>query len=288
MEYSLEELLPVVEKLSGKYTSNESSSITYETAELLMEAVLYCIEECREGKLPAKEKLDAADAYRLGYDMVISKVYKAKEIYESLLEEFYDFQCRNCRDTIIKGIPQFFLKYDPLFRPQDTVLTLDYPAIGSVSTLCGADAVYQYICNIKTEWDFLNIFAPKRIEHLLERILPDYRNLYFDNISYTVLLTCLGCMIADKPVAMLELQADDEDMLESFFGNDSAEKAEQKIRMLISKLINRIFQGSAGIENYFLNTSNEYAVRIVNGIRNHSLGRVFGMSGQRNDSSNTF
>ncbi|MDE7059645.1 MAG: hypothetical protein K2P03_13260 [Lachnospiraceae bacterium] len=37
------ELLPVVAWLTKKYTSGMSTSVTYEKAQELMEAVLYCI-----------------------------------------------------------------------------------------------------------------------------------------------------------------------------------------------------------------------------------------------------
>jgi hypothetical protein len=278
MEYSIEELIPIVDKLAGKYTSNESSSVTYETAKMLMEAVLYCIEEYRKDsgqELAVNEKLDAAIAYQHGYDMVIAKVYKAKEIYEYILEEFNDYQCRNCSDTIIKGIPAFFINYDPKFKPQDHLLTLDYPAMIPLNALCGVDAIYRYLCNIKTEWDFLSAFPAERIEYLLERIITDYKNLYFDNISYAVLLTCLGCIVAEKPVGMLELQTNALKLIQSHFAGDNTEKAEQKIRMLISQLVRNGFSGNSEMEEYFLNTSNDYAVRIVNGIRHHSLNGVF-------------
>ena len=45
MNYEMEELLPIVGKLAGQYTSNESGSVTYETANQLMGAVIYCIRE---------------------------------------------------------------------------------------------------------------------------------------------------------------------------------------------------------------------------------------------------
>ena len=48
MEYEIEELVPIVATLAEKYTSKESSSITYEKAQQLMEAVLYCI--CEAGQ----------------------------------------------------------------------------------------------------------------------------------------------------------------------------------------------------------------------------------------------
>ena len=48
MEYQMEELLPLVSALTDKFTSKESSSVTYETAQMLMEAVLFCIQEYEE------------------------------------------------------------------------------------------------------------------------------------------------------------------------------------------------------------------------------------------------
>ena len=43
--YDMEELIPLVARLAEKYTGFESSSISYERAQQLMEAVLYCIRE---------------------------------------------------------------------------------------------------------------------------------------------------------------------------------------------------------------------------------------------------
>ena len=43
MHNEMEELLPVVAKLAERYTSKESSSVSYKTAEQLMGAVVYCI-----------------------------------------------------------------------------------------------------------------------------------------------------------------------------------------------------------------------------------------------------
>lgn len=279
MEYSIEELLPVMEKLTKKYTSNESSSVTYETARMLMGAVLYCIEECfNDGGnelLIMNEKLDGKIAYQRGYELVVSKVYKAKEIYENIIEEFHDFQCRNCRDTILKGIPQFFLRYDPKFNPQDHILTLDYPTIKPINTKCGVDAIYQYLCYIKIEWDFLNAFDTKSVENLLERIVFDYKNLYFDNISNVVLLTALGCILVKKPVGKLELQKNDGELIKSYFENDNEERAEEKIRILISNLFENGFPGNDELEKYFLNTSKDHVIRILNGIQNSSLNGVF-------------
>ena len=53
--YTMEELVPIVGRLAEKYCAGESSSVTYEKAEQLMGAVLYCIHEVTEGKETQKE-----------------------------------------------------------------------------------------------------------------------------------------------------------------------------------------------------------------------------------------
>lgn len=45
-EDDMQEMLEIVAELSRKYASGDSTSITYETAEQLMGAVQYCINEC--------------------------------------------------------------------------------------------------------------------------------------------------------------------------------------------------------------------------------------------------
>ena len=48
MEYEMEELITIVGRLAEKYNAHESTSMTYEKAEQLMEAILYCIHETEQ------------------------------------------------------------------------------------------------------------------------------------------------------------------------------------------------------------------------------------------------
>ena len=50
MHYEMEELIPIVGRLAEKYTANESTSVTYEKAEQLMGAVLYCMRRSGRGR----------------------------------------------------------------------------------------------------------------------------------------------------------------------------------------------------------------------------------------------
>ena len=88
--YEMEELVPIVAALSEKYTSKESTSVSYETARQLMEAVIYCIKECAPDQtLVSSQRLSAAEAYKYGYEALIEKVKRTQAAYNEMIVDFY-------------------------------------------------------------------------------------------------------------------------------------------------------------------------------------------------------
>lgn len=233
MEYSLEELLPIVKMLSEKYTGKESTSITYESAEQLMEAVLYCIaeNEIEDGGLDSTEvrnpraQKKAEEAYETGYQFVLKKVMQVKAVYEGFIGDFKSYGNRNYYDTIVKGIPAFFTYYDAKFNPQDQILTLDYPTIDSPVNLCGVDAIYRYVTDIQLEQLFLKAFPEAYIRKALEDYHDNYEELY-ENICTIVLRDVIGRMRIEKNMQ----------------GRTKAE-VEEELLKLLQILVNQGYQG---------------------------------------------
>lgn len=269
METQMEPLIPLVAKLADRYTSMDSSSVSYETARMLMEAVIYCIREWQGqgGDLPAagdgKTGIDWEPAYLAGYERVLEKVRQAKEIYEGLIADFEDYGCRNYRDTIVKGMPGFFVKYDPRFCPQDHILTLDYPVLSAPEHMCGVDLIVEYLQRIRIEAGFLRQFPREHVVGVLQGILPEYRSLYLDNICTPVLLRAVGCVIAGRSVLELKLDENDYRIIEGKFQGDGRKTVEAKLRRVIGMLGAALpgaeFHGAAG---YFMEIANDYAVRV--------------------------
>lgn len=282
MEYEIEDLLPLVEMLSVKYTSGDSSSVSYETARMLMEAVIYCIDESvnqenfdqeTNAVLDLENKQNAAEAYKKGYEIVLNKVLRAKKIYERLIENFDDYGCRHYKDTIIKGMPEFFIWYDAKFKPQDHLLTLDYPTMLGNSNKSGVDLILEYLTEIEAEKKFLDFFDRQYVIKLLERVQMDYQSLYLDNICYLVLLNVVGCVIADQPVHKLELNTSDCKEIEFYFKDDDMEQAQIKVKSILTMVCRKL---NLEVSQFFLESvSNEFAARIWYGIQNKALEGVF-------------
>ena len=147
MDYQMEELLPIVSELAQKYAGYESTSITYEKAQSLMEAVLFCLSEYNNSYSNSliQRDISVKEQYNIGAELLSEKVENIRKIFNKISIQFEDFGVKCLYDTVQKGIPQFLKWYDIKFCPQNTILTFDYPLFIDCSSLTGADAVYKYI-----------------------------------------------------------------------------------------------------------------------------------------------
>ena len=178
MDYQMEELLPIVSELAQKYAGYESTSITYEKAQSLMEAVLFCLSEYNNSYTNSlvHRDISAKEQYNIGAKLLFEKVEDIRKIFNEISFQFEDFGVKCLYDTVQKGIPQFLKWYDIKFCPQDAIITLDYPLLTDCSSLKGADAVYKYIRAIQTEQLFLGAFDRNYVVSVLEKYNSEYRD----------------------------------------------------------------------------------------------------------------
>lgn len=261
--YQPEELLPIVTWLAEKYTSKESSSVTWEKAQTLMEAVIYCIREFEgeeSGTLVSGKRIKADEAYRIGYDRVVEKVRSAREVYDEILKDFDDYGCRNYKDTLLNGMPQFFLYYDARYQPQDHILTLDYPTAKTYGEMCGIDIIYRYLCDIVVEKRFLACFEPEAVRKLLARTEDEWDIIYMGNLCELVLVTVIECLAAGKSSAGLEITVEEQKTAQENLWSGSRDKTELRLKAYVKLITDRA--GMPEAADYFAEICHDYAVRI--------------------------
>lgn len=241
MEYTMEELIPVVAELARKYTSGESTSVTYERANQLMAAVLYCIKECGEGSVPAaKAGLSAKEAYRLGYERTVEKVKRAQEKYNAMIVDFRAYGNENYHDTVTRALPGFFQRYDVRFAPQETVISMDYPVLRPLFGIAGIDAVEQYVECIAMEQKFLGRLPEDYVVCALYLFRKDYRKQFF-NICEVVLQDILGHMLLGGRIGVPDEEAD--------YGRICREAepySREELRSLLTGFLERLIQEGYG------------------------------------------
>ncbi len=275
MDFEMEELLPIVSELAKKYTHCESTSVTYEQAQILMEAVLYCLEECRReaGALPVQKAVSAREQYQAGVMLVTQKVTEIAKRFNALSEGFEDFGVRCLRDTV-QGIPLFLERYDVRLCPQDTILTLDYPVLWDWSGYSGADAVFIVLCAIQKEQQFLQKLGREYVTAVLYRYNVEYREL-FDNICSVMLGNMVGHAAIKKPLGARGFTAQEYQQLGEVFSGKSVQDTVDLVRRLIETLVREFYDGDKELAAYLCGDAQNLAVRIGTAAQYGQLERVF-------------
>ncbi len=254
-EQSMMELLPVVAWLTKKYTSGMSTSVTYEKAQELMEAVLYCIQAYdKEQKmgyaLATTEEREMQKIYEDGYKLILRKVKKMRGFYNRLTERFDSFGCQCYEDTMLKGMPEFFKRYDARFGPQKTLLTLDYPVMWPMEGLTGIDAIEEYLSGVSLEQRFLGAFEKSYVERVLWAYDWNYKEQFFNLCEVMVKHICI-CVMERKGANALP-EPEYFRKYERWATEQSKEEREEKLKKILWRLVDEHFHKNELLFEYLL------------------------------------
>lgn len=255
MDYTLEELLPVVKKLSEAYTSKESTSIPWETARQLMTAVLYCLNEgdLRPVKTSSshlrKNHLNADEAYAAGRRLVYEKTVAAKELYQEILNGFDAYENTNYYHTVVLGMPAFFQYYDIDFAPHDHLLTLDYPLLKPLEKQSGINAIWNYLKAVQKEQQFLEQFPRQHILHILQNEYPDYRGQIL-NICAPILGHTLCSLLLARPPAPEGFSDADFSDLAALCSRMGEAELDARLQQALSALVRHVWKNAPALEEY--------------------------------------
>lgn len=272
--YEMEELLPLVAKLAAKYTSGESSSVSYETANMLMEAVCYCILKNgeQENALLKTGQMAAAESYRQGYEKVLKKTGRAQEAYNELIADFRAYGNENYRDMVLKVLPTFFMEYDPRFAPQETIIGLDYPTLRTVSEDTGIDAVERYLEFIVLEQRFLQKFSEETVEKLLTRFSGDYRIDIFNLCSVVLRHVLAAGLLGRQPGERITEEE------YAALGRICAGRDKNELTELLSRLTEALAASGWREDEkmlwYLLGDTENFAVELAEGAKRNTLEHV--------------
>ncbi len=267
MNYEEQDLLPIVARLAERYTHKDSSSVTYEAAAHLMDAVRYCIDELDEESSSvnaANDEISAAAAYEAGKQIVLQKADNVRKIMNRLSTRFCSYGNRNYQDTVQKGITAFLTHYDTEFSPQDAIITMDYPILNPHSELQGVDAVLHYIKAVDTEQRFLGELSDDYVVTILSADNPDYAD-GFHNISAVVfrsLLTAMLLRIAPDSCGVQDkgnyLQ------LSEWIAKTNKEQRTEQLDQTLRVLVLKQYKGNAAVYRYFANEIATYVTELEN------------------------
>lgn len=292
MDYLAEDLLPVVAKLAEKYTGNDSTSVTYETASQLMGAVIYCLKEGEEAERKRTPEADSTAAvsqpvkketasreellsvYQNGYEKVIEKVSRSKRLYHSVLEEFESYGNLCWEETIVKGMPEFFKHYDARFCPQDELLTLDYPVLCPLGKMKGVDRIYRYLSCIWLEQKFLRAFSKEYVEAVFNAY-SSYHGESIYNLSSVIMRNTAGHMMIGKKLSEYGFQSRELERIERLVLGKSREELMAAVSDILHRMTGADSAEGKRLCKYLLYDRENFAVELENCAQHQCLDRIF-------------
>ena len=260
-------------RLAEKYTAFEDSSVTYEKAEQLMEAVLYCIRELERSDenliAVGKELCSAQQAYETGYMYVKKKTGKALEMYNELLTDFADYGNVFLKETVIKGLPEFFKWYDVKFEPQNTWLTLDYPVLRDISGYTGIDKIYEYLKCIRLEQMFLNRFPEAYIINILSKQNAWYEEMA-ENICEVIFTVVTGGFLAEKILEEPYFTEPDHLRIQQKFKTEALLDINRRLKRMTDVLVETYYENCKELSEYLQDSVEGITIRLKNAA-DHSM-----------------
>lgn len=274
LDYDMEELLPIVARLTDKYTSKESSSIRFETARQLMEAIIYCINyteymdenndnSSSEVRVNKAKRMSAEEAYECGYRMLVENVKRLNIQYSTLLTDFNSYRNQAYYDTIVKGMPAFFLYYDAKFAPQNHILMLDYPTLRFIGEVQGIHAIERYLRYTGYEQRFLQSFPEEYVLKALELYHADYEELLI-NVCSIVLRNVLINIWIERPISGAGFTREEIDLIYKKMKGNSQVYIEEELTNLLKILIKRGYNNDQELLEYLSYDIHEFTVELWN------------------------
>lgn len=173
-------LLALLRRETRLYTSGESSSVPWETAQSLLASLLYTLrldggDPGERGRQLAESDLE--EELRRGRQRLRRKMDYARRLWRRLAESGAAGDSRALGETLL-GIGEFWRRYDWRFAAHEVPCDIDYPLALPVSEeLRGVDYLTEWLGRLETEVRFRDAFPWEAREAAWERFHPERYDL---------------------------------------------------------------------------------------------------------------
>lgn len=269
--------IAVLASLSEKYNNGDSSSIPAETAQELLDSILFTVgvklKACPdlEAALEALKTAGIDPLFISGLKIIDRKILAAKAIHSRLKNELIETENVYYRSTIVDGINGFFKLYYPGFFAQKIHITADYPTLAKINDLDGIEFIETYLKYLYYENRFLSLFDGWRTERLLLSFAPGYAEMPV-NLYEPVLSAAIGCVLCRRPPDKLSLTDDDIERLYDIFSDKT------RIKPILSSaltLLEGVISPTAGMTAYLDTSLGALTAAVENAVVTHTLDKVF-------------
>ncbi|ODA41024.1 DUF6179 domain-containing protein [Desulfosporosinus sp. BG] len=272
--------LQLLAKQVQRYTGGESSSVKVETAQSIMQSILYVIgsylktfPEAELGLAALKQK-PLLELYQHGKKLITAQLASAKQLLIDIQTDGFITDNQAYNDTIQNAIPPFFTDYDVNFAAHDTPASIDYPLCNDKMDLVGIEYISNYLETLCLENKFLDLFPMPAISRLLQGFNDHHKDLLI-NIFGLVLTNALGCVLLGKTITLLNIEPKEREYLQQKLLNLSHTELNNRLHKTLRQLCIDLDLSDRSLKNHMIGIIPDLSVRLKNALENNRLESIF-------------
>lgn len=261
---------------AGKYNGIDSTSMTVEKAQEILESMLYTISVAVGNGATKDEMLNGSLSLLLdrGREILKEKQKSVKVEWKLLCRELPRIPNVYFLSTM-ENLGLFFDSYDIYFAAHHTSESIDYwPLCPVPETVKGISYIEEYIRRIQIENDFLNCFEREKVIGLYGKYVPDYREALF-NLCEPVLTNAIGLSLIGKAVCGLHISADQrEDIYQLLIGRQKDEICDMMKEAVLSTC-RQVGMTDQNETDYLVSAAEGLPSRIREALKHGDLSGIF-------------
>lgn len=259
---SLEALYALLEERIRRYTMGDSTSVPIDTAQLLLESIVYCVDLNR--RFPTQDAQKDAPL-KARWQEGVRKAKRIQKRARLLL-----MQAQRTPPPLVNvgycdtlnALPAFFTAYDPDFFTKEIPCSFDYPLCHAVEdTLFGAEFMQEYLRRLLTESLFLRAFSEEALRALYANYYIDYVDLLV-NLFLPAAEMAILCALAGESVRQLTLSQSALLRVGAMLSEAEEEKAQRMMQDAADHALHELELGGDLLRKYLHKTALDLLVRL--------------------------
>ncbi len=278
------QLLDILAEQCTRFIRGKSSSLRVECAESLLQSINYTLGLFLKS-LPDPERAAAElkktpllELYQKGSARINHKKHTARHFYEmTMANKIITLNYTYNATLDPRGLGQFFRLYDADFAATEIPAVIDYQLFYPVTDLTGVEFIQKYLEKLYLENEFCSNFKPFDLHCLLYGFDAGYSDLLI-NIFEIVLTAALGCVLTERPVVKLDLQAGEVQSLRNLLAQDDVTLIAFKLSQAMEALFQELKLTSAALRKYLENSLPKITLNIIQAVKTDTLGKTIAVS----------
>jgi len=267
-----ERLWKLLSTQANRYLGCDSTSLTVERTECLLESMLYTLslvlpQDCAKSDWLTE---DLAEKLSEGQKLLQQKKRICMALWQQLCTHLPS--CRTVYlDDTLKSIGQGFRQYDLYYEAHLFPASIDYWLLSPVSEKKkGLSFLEDYLQRLLTEIRFLSLWDENRVHLLYQSFQPDYSEGFF-NLCEPILLNAIGLSLLGQDVRPLSVSFEQRYQLLCLLQPLPTEELSDTV----AKAVSRLFSSSPKEALYFRKAARELSVPLWQALSNGNLSRFF-------------